>query len=382
MQPPDTLSAQLFPFVNLCLAAVEDAIKAGGDKHTALRFLKKLKNLRVIALQDAAVLMSLGRKHRVFDLPVFQSDEFKEFQRLVLEEISTCEQARTQDKISDIAPELAQRLDLVQETSALCCRRMEESNRVVSEMKKELGRLTLNLDQRFGNLQNDHHRRDEVIANQFRATADLLSPLRHSQQTEGSIAGTPMGATTNQSTTASRPVERTQRQSIAPGVAAVRLNFTSAAEIYDQYHGLGLVNGGSMASAEAQHGKEWRRHWDQGQEQRYGRVKRAAEAMKIALAATFGGDRAAMLVEFDRIFREAPKANNLAGFIDKLQQRNYIPKKTRQSRKARNTAVVNNTTATVANNTATVMVQAVANTATVDAATIVNNITTVNTAEV
>lgn len=49
--------------------------------------------------------------------------------------------------------------------------------------------------------------------------------------------------------------------------------------------------------------------------------KQAAEAMKTALDATFGGDRAAMQVECDRIFCDAPTVKNLVGFIDKLRRK-------------------------------------------------------------
>jgi hypothetical protein len=73
-----------------------------------------------------------------------------------------------------------------------------------------------------------------------------------------------------------------------------------------------------------------------GHEQRYFRFMQAAEAM-----------------QFDRIYSEATKVNNLAGLLT--------------SRKARNGAVA----AAFVNNTSSVMVRAVVNTAAIDAANIV-----------
>jgi hypothetical protein len=85
-------------------------------------------------------------------------------------------------------------------------------------------------------------------------------------------------------------------------------------------------------------------------------VKRAAEAMKTAEVNNFGGDQVAMLNHFNGIFQEPPKANNLSGFIEKLQQRGYIAKKTRQSRKVAlstaNNSNANNSNDTSANNMA------------------------------
>jgi hypothetical protein len=286
VDPPDSLGAQIFPFVDPCLESVKQAIAGGRDKHTALRFLNKLKNLRTIALQDVAVLISHGRKHQLFDLPVFKTEEFNMFQQEVLKEIDACEHLRTQDKICDIAPELAQRLDSVPQTSALCCRRMDEGNRAVGDMTNEITRLTSNLERHFSNLDNDRRCRDEVLANQFRATADVLSPPRHHhQQSEQDLpadSAAPMITNRPQ-----KPAALVQRPSIAPGVAPVSLTFVSATQIYNQFYNPGYVNSASMAAAESQHGKQWRRHWNQAEEQRFGRVKRAAEAMKAAKVSVY-----------------------------------------------------------------------------------------------
>jgi ketopantoate reductase len=82
---------------------------------------------------------------------------------------------------------------------------------------------------------------------------------RESPQTDGdlrneSVAATPTRVTSDQINAASRPVKRAQRQSVGPGVAPVSVTIASAGQIY--HHGTGSINGGSMASAEAQHGKQ------------------------------------------------------------------------------------------------------------------------------
>jgi hypothetical protein len=182
----------------------------------------------------------------------------------VLEAINACEQARTQGKITDISPALARRLDSVQETSAPCCCRMELCNRAMSEMINALGRLTINFDSNFDNLHNNAAAAMGLWPIRFAPLP--MSYRRHTHPVlttrDGNVAGTPAGATTNQTTAASQTVERTQRQSIVPGVAPLSLTITSAGLIYDQYQGPGFVNGGSTASTEARNGNKWRRHWE------------------------------------------------------------------------------------------------------------------------
>jgi hypothetical protein len=226
---------------------------------------------------------------------------------------------------------------------------MDESNRAVGDMKNEITRLHLNLERHFSNLDNDRRCRDEALANQFRATADVLSPpSHHHQQSEQDLpADSTAPMITNQP---QKPAALVQRPSIAPGVAPVSLTFVSATQIYNLFYIPGYVNGASMAAAESQHGKQWRRHWNQAEEQCFGRVKRAAEAMKAAEVDQYDGIQAAMLVEFDKIYKAPPKANSLAGFITKLQNIGYITKKDRIKRKTANTSVNNSTADNIVNN--------------------------------
>ena len=72
------IQSQIFPFVN-------SAIKHVNANHhpTATAFLNMLLWLWIVVLQDAAAVLLSGRKHCLFDLPVFQCPAFEDFLNLI-----------------------------------------------------------------------------------------------------------------------------------------------------------------------------------------------------------------------------------------------------------------------------------------------------------
>jgi hypothetical protein len=73
-RPPDDLRMAVngFEFVDSSLERLQEAnAQDGKERQTAYQFLKLIDHLRDVVLQDAAVLIGMGRKHQVFDLPVF-----------------------------------------------------------------------------------------------------------------------------------------------------------------------------------------------------------------------------------------------------------------------------------------------------------------------
>ena len=89
--PPNELVQMIFPFIEaaeLDVSAYEsnngvtsdDPEYCAKEKVTAKAFLSLLKRLRIVVLQDAAVLVGKeGRNHAVLMLPVFQTSLFREF---------------------------------------------------------------------------------------------------------------------------------------------------------------------------------------------------------------------------------------------------------------------------------------------------------------
>lgn len=77
-------------------------------------------------------------------------------------------------------------------------------------------------------------------------------------------------------------------------------------------------------------GKEWRRCWNTGDEQRFGRVKRAAMAMETDQVRYSSKEE--MLKDYDKIFLEC--GGNLSSFVKQLQEMGKIEKRSRRSRRS------------------------------------------------
>ena len=78
VEPPPELQSQIFPFVDSAIRHVN-----ANHHRTATAFLNMLLQLQVVVLQDAAAVLLSGRKHCLFDLPVFQCPAFEDFLNLI-----------------------------------------------------------------------------------------------------------------------------------------------------------------------------------------------------------------------------------------------------------------------------------------------------------
>jgi hypothetical protein len=80
VDPPEGLQKMIFPF----LEGAEAQIKGSAQAHpTAAGFLRMLREMRQIILQDAAEMLLGGRQHAVFSTPVFKSPLFPPFMEQV-----------------------------------------------------------------------------------------------------------------------------------------------------------------------------------------------------------------------------------------------------------------------------------------------------------
>ena len=86
IEPSRILQQQIFPCLDEKMASIDATANL-----TALAFLRLLQNLWKVILQDVCVLILLGRKHIMFELPVFKTDEFKSFMNDMQHHISTAE---------------------------------------------------------------------------------------------------------------------------------------------------------------------------------------------------------------------------------------------------------------------------------------------------
>ena len=89
---PEGLERQIFPQIEASLAKIDAASAADGNQRpTARFFLRYLKNLRKVILQDAAVLINKERRHPLFQMAVFQCPEFKAFQGALVSHLENVE---------------------------------------------------------------------------------------------------------------------------------------------------------------------------------------------------------------------------------------------------------------------------------------------------
>ena len=126
--PPESLSKQVFPFVDEQLAKVQQLMasdssrrqlgSSGSHLSTAFYFLQMMKNMRHVVLQDAAVLILNGRRHTLFDMhPVFQSSEFADFVELMRAHLRDVEVGRRpfHDQMNSLAPGIGTQMHAYQQ---------------------------------------------------------------------------------------------------------------------------------------------------------------------------------------------------------------------------------------------------------------------------
>jgi hypothetical protein len=117
MKVPDESLQQhplFWPWIEDALEAVNNATVADGiNRYTALAFLKFMKYLRIVILQDAAVLLHEGRTHRGLQEPIFSTPEFLAFQA---EMVQHCHEATNpcDTNLNQVLPGMNERLGNLQ----------------------------------------------------------------------------------------------------------------------------------------------------------------------------------------------------------------------------------------------------------------------------
>ena len=81
MQPPDDILKAIFPFIEAAeqLSERSSGVSERSSGATLRAFLKLLKYLRVVICQDVATMLSMNIDHVLFKLPVFQTEEFRQY---------------------------------------------------------------------------------------------------------------------------------------------------------------------------------------------------------------------------------------------------------------------------------------------------------------
>jgi hypothetical protein len=78
LQPPDSLITKIFPDLDQWMYRHKEGIDC--EKNFALEgYLHLLSWLRIVILQDAAVLIDIFHHHVVFNYPIFHSQDFLDY---------------------------------------------------------------------------------------------------------------------------------------------------------------------------------------------------------------------------------------------------------------------------------------------------------------
>lgn len=121
IQPPESLQQMIFPKIEQILPSLVARNDASGNNtdFAAENFLKLLKYLRVIILQDAVAMMRLGGEyghHPLFKLPVFKTSEFNLFRACLNEVLDKQTELEVQPQAQAIIPEVLKALETFHST--------------------------------------------------------------------------------------------------------------------------------------------------------------------------------------------------------------------------------------------------------------------------
>jgi hypothetical protein len=305
VEPPVECKCQVFAFVEECEAKL-DAFMAsgGGTRETARAFLEFLKNLRSVVLQDAALLIASGRKHAVFELPVFKSNVFLKFQSDIVSHIADAEQNDPRDaSIERVLPGVQNKFAVLQSTvdGGFTSTRAQ-----VQGLEQKVDKaLTEDTFLRFISHVGDFN------------NSGLASPLATVTETVAPANVMPWAQD-----------QRASHINVAANVSSYtpQRSFTSVSEIYNICHGINIEGGppGGMFQLEISTKKKWRTGWESNLQKRFSRMQfivKAVDELKEAKSCSIDTALATMDVLFRT--RGGASLSNFEKFLKKEVNSNW-----------------------------------------------------------
>ena len=108
LKPPDSLTTQIFPELDQWKYRHKEGINC--EKNFAVDgYLRLLSWLRIVLLQDAAVLNESYHQHVIFQHPIFHSQEFLDYKSALQQQLDTMESPLEQ-QIQRVLPELCRQI--------------------------------------------------------------------------------------------------------------------------------------------------------------------------------------------------------------------------------------------------------------------------------
>ncbi|KAG2211043.1 hypothetical protein INT45_001099 [Circinella minor] len=145
VQPEESLQRKIFPEVDDWLSKVESENDAKRSI-SAQGFLRLMKTMRVVILQDAAVLREQYPTHPMFNHPIFQGQDFLLFAAASAHAVRTTP-TPSHMQIQDVIPEVNHRLDDIDTKMGMYHRaELETLRQENAELKRSLGALHEKID--------------------------------------------------------------------------------------------------------------------------------------------------------------------------------------------------------------------------------------------
>jgi hypothetical protein len=302
--------------------------KSNEDKLTAQCFLDFMEQLSTVVIQDAAAMSVLHPErmsHPLFNLPLFQSEPFKMFERSMRVSLGQSQHPFAAD-LETVIPGLNERLNALAYNSVIISQKIDLMHQETVIVHQQVTQLLNAVQNSLGTSGLAHH-----AAHTFLNRAPIMVGAPDSSPPQ------PVTSPTN-----NKVQEECQVQAAPAPQAALnhmidgfnhvmKCKYTSATEIYHEWHGIGPFEGipitGGIKAMEVFHKHNWRYKFNTAQKQAFSRIQRIMKALNHLHSA--GRPMDDILLEFDRIFKgEARKS--LSNFVSILQRRGYLDQRSRK----------------------------------------------------
>jgi hypothetical protein len=320
--PAETLQQQLWSWIEDSLQAINTATSADQiDRYTAIGFLKLLKFLRIVILQDAAMLLHQGRTHIVLEDPIFSSPAFLNFKAEIVQH---CQEATNpcDTNLNQLIPGMNERLGNLQSSVSVGFQQ--------SDAKMQAGFLLLQQAMTGNNAR---------FAAGLRYAACAFSPPSNATDSPNATdfaSAFPLTAGGVATVAAASAVQPSPSRTREPGIS-LHKKHDSVTSMYNEWHGIGAEflnkpSTGGLCALESQ-GMAWRSHFKHSEKAQFSRFKGVMHAV-ARWRQEKGKEIVAVLAEFDGIMAEQG-VGNLSNLVKALQSKGYLPKKTRGPRTSR-----------------------------------------------
>jgi hypothetical protein len=299
----------IWPWIELELAKIwelrsqPDAQRDAGM--TAVAFLRMLKAMRNVLLQDAAAMLLQfpnRKNHCFFRHPLFLSDEFVAFCTEMDNALkTTTPEDATTAAIETVLPGINSRFDRVDWRFD----RVDESGTLQKETIQSILGSINQMNASFCQFQCDVRRAANVLA-----SASQTGPHRGQTEVQTAQTETQDDSCTSDGNNASDPdFEQAQRYVLVE-------NFQSVQDMVDCWLGYRKhtnrpISGG-LSECERRWKTKWRKHWDVNTDQ-----KKLSRLKTIVLAVIGGSDR------LDRLERFWEKTPSLSGLVKECNRLGY-----------------------------------------------------------